>query len=212
MIYISFDIGVKNLALCILKQSDTKIQVIDWRIITLAETKKELKGIDDIAERIFMEMDNIMGQLKEQNINSVDYVLIENQPSNLNGVMKTIQHIIYCYFSLVKFWDKEVQNVILVNASLKTKNHVYQPNIPLEKPEESAKKNSKGFKREKYKLNKATSIAICNEYIKDDPKLLEIFQTNKKKDDLCDACLQAVSYIRSKTKEDLTRYDSLHHY
>lgn len=211
MIYISFDIGVKNLAVCILEHTDT-IKILDWRIIALADSNKELKGIDDIAERVYMEMDNLVGQLKEQGIEMIDYVLIENQPSNLNGVMKTIQHIIYCYFSLVKHWDKEVGNVVLVNASLKTKNHEYQPDIPMTLPSQDAKKNAKGFKREKYKLNKATSIAICNHYIADDPELLEIFKENKKKDDLCDACLQAVSYIRNKTKnsEELSKLNKLY--
>ena len=122
MIYVSFDIGVKNLALCVLKKTDV-ITIIDWRIIALAESKKEIKGIDDISERIYIEMDNIIGDLKLRGINVIDYVLIENQPSNLNGIMKTIQHIIYCYFSLIKYWDKDVKNVILVNASLKTKTH-----------------------------------------------------------------------------------------
>jgi len=73
MIYISFDIGVKNLAICILKHTNI-IQIIDWRIITLAETKKEFKGIDDITERIFTEMDNVIGQLKELGIDLIDYV------------------------------------------------------------------------------------------------------------------------------------------
>jgi len=198
MIYISFDIGVKNLAICILKHTNI-IQIIDWRIITLAETKKEFKGIDDITERIFTEMDNVIGQLKELGIDLIDYVLIENQPSNLNGVMKTIQHIIYCYFSLIKHWDKEVGNVILVNASLKTKNHEYQPHINVQ-IDENAKKNSKGFKRDKYKINKAISIDICKHYIEGDSKLLELFEQNKKKDDLSDSCLQAVSFIRNKIK------------
>ena len=210
MIYISFDIGVKNLALCILKQTDI-LQVIDWRIITLAETKKELKGIDDIAERIFVEMDNIIGGLKENGINFVDFILIENQPSNLNGIMKTIQHIIYCYFSLIKHWDSEVKSVVLVNASLKSKHHEYQPDINI-CIDDNVKKNSKGFKREKYKINKATSIAICNQYISDDSKLLDIFQHNKKKDDLCDACLQAISFIRSRTKnqDELSKFNKVY--
>ena len=131
MIYVSFDIGVKNLALCIIKKVDEThiLEIIDWRIIALADSKKEIKGIEDITERIYMAMDNIMGELKNKNINIIDYVLIENQPSNLNGIMKTIQHIIYGYFSLIKFWDKDINNVLLINASLKTKNHKYIINI-----------------------------------------------------------------------------------
>ena len=193
MIYISFDIGIKNLALCILKKTDEKITILDWRIISLADKKKDIKGIDDIAERIYMELDNIIGYLKEREINEIDYVLIENQPSNLNGMMKTIQYIIYCYFSLLKYWDKIIENVVLVNASLKTKTHEYKPDIQIKMDET---KNSKGFRRDKYKMNKQTSIEICKNYIKDNEDLCEIFDNNKKKDDLCDACLQAVAYIR----------------
>jgi hypothetical protein len=214
MIYISFDIGVKNLALCIIKKNDiadtqNTLEIIDWRIIALADSKKEIKGIEDITERIYMNMDNIVGDLKSKNINTIDYVLIENQPSNLNGIMKTIQHIIYGYFSLIKFWDKEVGNVILINASLKTKHHNYVINIANTKPDEL--KNKKGFRKDKYKNNKLLSIELCKQYISEDEYLKKLFNENKKKDDLSDACLQAISYIRSTTKEDITnKYNKIY--
>jgi hypothetical protein len=205
MIYISFDIGIKNLALCILKKTDEEISILDWRIISLADKKKDIKGIDDIAERIYMELDNIIGYLKEREINEIDYVLIENQPSNLNGMMKTIQYIIYCYFSLLKYWDKIIGNVVLVNASLKTKTHEYKPDIQIKMDEIQKTKNSKGFRRDKYKMNKQTSIEICKNYIKDDSYLCEIFDNNKKKDDLCDACLQTVAYIRHNDPDSVNK-------
>ena len=208
MIYISFDIGIKNLALCILKKTD-KIEVLDWRIIAIAESKKELKGIDDISERVYNEMDIIVGFLKEANINMIDYVLIENQPSNLNGIMKTIQHIIYNYFNLIKHWDKDVDNVVLVNASLKSRTHEYVPDITYDESE--GKKNAKNFRRSKYVYNKKLSIDICQNYIKDNERLKDIFVNNKKKDDLSDACLQAVSYIRTNIKnESLDNYNVLY--
>jgi hypothetical protein len=213
MIYISFDIGVKNLAMCILKKTDV-ITILDWRIIVLAEAKKDIKGVEDISERIYLEMDNVVGELKEKGIDIIDYVLIENQPSNLNGIMKTIQHIIYGYFNLIKHWDKEVDNVILVNASLKTKTHSYKPDI-LIKTEDA--KNSKGFRRNKYKLNKQLSVEICKHYIKDNEYLSALFAENKKKDDLSDSCLQAVAYIRNNVKgndkekeEFLEKYNKLY--
>ena len=218
MIYISFDIGVKNLALCILRQTEI-LEILDWRIIALASSKKEIKGIDDISERIYIEMDNIIGGLKNRGINMIDYVLIENQPSNLNGIMKTIQHIIYGYFSLVKYWDKEVGNVVLVNASLKTKNHIYLINMEANAANAAAKdsvdggeaRNKKGFRRDKYKNNKMLSIELCREYISENEQLKKRFNENKKKDDLSDACLQAVSYIRSNTKGDITnKYNKLY--
>lgn len=213
MIYISFDIGVKNLAVCIIRHTEI-LEILDWRIIALASSKKEIKGIDDISERIYIEMDNIIGGLKSMDINMIDYVLIENQPSNLNGIMKTIQHIIYGYFSLVKYWDKEVGNVILVNASLKTKNHIYVINmgeIVGKTGVGEGIRNKKGFRRDKYKNNKMLSIELCREYISDDEKLQNIFSENKKKDDLSDACLQAVSYIRSNTKGDISdKYNKIY--
>jgi hypothetical protein len=205
--------------MCILRKTDV-ITILDWRIIVLAEAKKDIKGIEDISERIYFEMDNVVGELKEKGINTIDYVLIENQPSNLNGIMKTIQHIIYGYFNLIKHWDKEVNNVILVNASLKTKTHNYKPDIQPkpDKPDKSDKpdkpetsKNSKGFRRDKYKLNKQLSIEICKDYIKDNAYLSALFAENKKKDDLSDACLQAVAYIRNNIKdESLEKYNKLY--
>ena len=198
VIYISFDIGIKNLAMCILEKTEDEIHVLDWRIITLAEKKKDIKGVDDISERIYMELDNVIGFLNGKGIDDIDYVLIENQPSNLNGMMKSIQYIIYCYFSLLKYWDKVVENVVLVNAGLKTKTHDYKPDVQV-KMDATPKtaKNIKGFRNDKYKMNKQTSIEICKNYIKDDETLCDIFDNNKKKDDLCDACLQAVAYIRT---------------
>jgi hypothetical protein len=72
-------------------------------------------------------------------------------------------------------------------------------------------KNIKGFRNDKYKMNKQTSIEICKNYIKDDETLCDIFDNNKKKDDLCDACLQAVAYIRTNTNEDKnkTKYNKV---
>ena len=75
MIYISFDIGVKNLAVCIIKKTDI-LEILDWRIIALASSKKEIKGIEDISERIYIEMDNIIGNLKNININMIRYNII----------------------------------------------------------------------------------------------------------------------------------------
>jgi len=55
------------------------------------------------------------------------------------------------------------------------------------------------------------SIEICENYIKDSETLSEIFNNNKKKDDLSDACLQAVAYIRNNLKnESLDNYDILY--
>jgi hypothetical protein len=202
MIYISFDIGVKNLALCILKRIDNTVTIIDWNIITLADNKKQIKGVNKISEVLYYELDNIIGKLQDIDIKYIDKVIIENQPSNLNGIMKTIQFLIYGYFDLLRHWDKVVGEVILINPSLKLQNHTYTPQTFA---------SSSTDRREKYKLNKQQSIEICKQYIADDQDLVKIFMNHKKKDDLADTCLQTISYMR-KNGSDVTsiQLDTIH--
>lgn len=195
MIYISFDIGIKNLALCILEYNNSEISIIDWRVITLFDKKKDVNGINSLSEILFLELDNIIGLLKELNQDYIDYVLIENQPSNLNGIMKTVQLLIFSYFSLLNHWDKIVDNVLLINASLKLQNHNYNPDIPIKIDTTRTKKQQKN---DKYRINKYLGIEITKYYIKNNTFLNEYFIKYKKKDDLADTLLQTVSYIKKK--------------
>lgn len=193
MLYISFDIGVKNLALCILKQTDSLIKVIDWRVITLAEKKKDINGLNTISENLFYELDNIVGSIEELKYEKIDYVLIENQPSNLNGIMKSIQLLIFSYFMLLKHWDKLNMNVLLINASLKLQYHTFKPEPLIKFDSQRTKKEQK---RDKYRNNKNDGIEITKYYIKDNKILYDYFTKHKKKDDLADTLLQTVSYIK----------------
>ena len=193
MLYISFDIGVKNLALCILKQTDSLIEVIDWRVITLAEKKKDINGLNAISENLFYELDNIVGSIEELKYEKIDYVLIENQPSNLNGIMKSIQLLIFSYFMLLKHWDKLSLNVLLINASLKLQYHTFKPEPLIKFDSQRTKKEQK---RDKYRNNKNDGIEITKYYIKDNKFLHDYFTKHKKKDDLADTLLQTVSYIK----------------
>lgn len=195
MIYISFDIGIKNLALCILEYNNNEISIIDWRVITLFDKKKDVNGINSLSEILFLELDNIIGLLKELNHDYIDYVLIENQPSNLNGIMKTVQLLIFSYFSLLNHWDKIVDNVLLINASLKLQNHNYNPDIPIKIDTTKTKKQQKN---DKYRINKYLGIEITKYYIKNNTFLNEYFIKYKKKDDLADTLLQTISYIKKK--------------
>ena len=192
MLYISFDIGVKNLALCILNQDNNLIEIIDWRVITLVEKKKDINGLNSISEILFYELDNIMGSLEELKYDKIYYVLIENQPSNLNGIMKSIQLLIFSYFSLLKHWDKLNMNVLLINASLKLQYHTFKPE-PLKIDNTRTKKQQKS---DKYRKNKSDGIEITKYYIKENEILNNYFTKHIKKDDLADTLLQTVSYIK----------------
>lgn len=195
MIYISFDIGVKNLAFSILDDKDNKISIIDWKVISLAEKGEKIKGgINEISYRLYVELDNIIGELNDKGYNKISTVLIENQPSNLNGIMKTIQLLIYSYFNLLKHWDNIIEQVILISPILKLQNHTYIPttrkNLDIDR--------KKLKRKEQYANNKKDGIELCEYYIKDNIELYEYFKNHKKKDDLADCLLQAISHIRKK--------------
>lgn len=193
MIYISFDIGIKNLALCILENNENNINIIDWRVISLADKKKDIKGLNLISEILFYELDNIIGSIEELKYKTIDYVLIENQPSNLNGIMKSIQLLIFSYFSLLKHWDKFIGEVLLINASLKLQYHTFKPEPLIIIDSNRTKKEQK---RDKYRNNKNDGIEITKYYIIDNELLKNYFLKHKKKDDLADTLLQTISYIK----------------
>ena len=109
--------------------------------------------------------------------------------------MKTVQLLIFSYFSLLNHWDKIVDNVLLINASLKLQNHNYNPDIPIKIDTTKTKKQQKN---DKYRINKYLGIEITKYYIKNNTFLNEYFIKYKKKDDLADTLLQTVSYIKKK--------------
>ena len=155
--------------------------------------KKDINGLNSISEILFYELDNIMGSLEELKYDKIDYVLIENQPSNLNGIMKSIQLLIFSYFSLLKHWDKLNMNVLLINASLKLQYHTFKPESLIKIDNTRTKKEQK---RDKYRNNKNDGIEITKYYIKNNENLNTYFTKYKKKDDLADTLLQTVSYIK----------------
>lgn len=179
MITISFDIGIKNLAVCVMKCNEPLI----LHLISLFPKCPKAISIDKLSDSIYTNLDVLMGDIKNKfgDDAKIDNVLIENQPSRINGKMKTVQMIIYSYFYNLKHYENTVLNIHLVNPSLKLQEY----NLPKLKD-----------KRESYKQNKQTSIDLCMDIYKDNPYILGVIQENSKKDDLCDALLQGLAWIK----------------
>ena len=122
---LSFDIGIKNLAYCIMYKDETiletninNIKIIDWDIIQLIEDGIKCKGVslNIITEVLYTKLRDIF----------LDYditeVLLENQPVLKNPVMKSIQMILYSYFQYDKIiMGRDITNIKLINASNKLK-------------------------------------------------------------------------------------------
>lgn len=180
---LSFDIGVKNLACCaftVSDQSDTA-RLHYWNVLSLAAEKERIPCVNELALRLFSALDDLVTELKEP----IDIVLLENQPSRLNGAMKSIQMMIYSYFQLRRHWEGLCDSVHMISASQKLLGHTHTI------PEPDQKKSLVG-----YKLNKWRGIQYASKYIEGCDKLCAYFNSNKKKDDLADAMLQGLSWAR----------------
>lgn len=223
-VILSIDVGIKNLGVCLMLINDKKEidEIIIWKTISLIENNSEIcsgvlkngkscksqgkykyednyycmkhkcdgsiltnkmkaSDIDIITlgRNIKRELDEL---LKDISIN-IDYVLIENQISTLATRMKTIQGMIIQYFII-----KDIKNIDVVSSQNKLKLLKEYDNV------ENIKKTS-------YTERKKLGINLTNRILDSTEKLSK----NKalfigKKDDLADALLQAIYYIKYKIK------------
>lgn len=110
-----------------------------------------------------------------------DVVLIEKQPDR-NKKMKMVEHFLQAYF-VIKIPDKET---IIYDARHKIPDVV-------------------GAGKAQYRKRKQTSIDRCKEFLEKGPEgnrhWLETFKKSKKKDDLADTVMQALSFNRTTVKQ-----------
>jgi hypothetical protein len=177
MLIISFDIGIVNLGLTILKDNN----ILIWEVIKLLDKVKNI-NINNLSEIIYIRMDDIIGRLKDITNDKIDYILLENQPSK--GIMKTTQMLLYGYFYNLKYYDNYINEIVQVSASIKL---------------EGVEMDKTCSKTQQYRNNKKKSIEICKQLIDNDIKLNEILNEYKlKQDDLCDSLLQIIGFLKKK--------------
>lgn len=111
-----------------------------------------------------------------------DVVLIEKQPDR-NKKMKMVEHFLHAYF-VIKIPDKET---IIYDARHKIPDVV-------------------GAGKAQYRKRKQTAIDRCKEFLENGPEgnrhWLETFKKSKKKDDLADTVMQALSFNRAIPQKD----------
>ena len=195
MLTVSFDIGIVNLAVCVLQDD----KVIIWKVISLFEKKPNYIPISKISESVYINMDALIGDIayalkKSHTEIYIDNVLLENQPQRINGTMKSVQMLLFGYFYNLKHYDGIVNKVHQVNASLKLKGH------------DILKSAYCSNKSQRYKNNKKDGIVICSSYISSCKFLSNLLACHKKKDDLCDSFLQAVSWLREYKKTTIKKF------
>jgi hypothetical protein len=105
MIILSFDIGIKNLAYCLLDSEDNTI--LDWNVL-------DCSGKDETL-RVIQELDKL------EYLAEADVVLLQKQPS-FNPKMRNISTALYVYFILrIKHEQNRNATIMFYQAKYKLK-------------------------------------------------------------------------------------------
>ena len=136
---------------------------------------------------------NLYKQLEENNyFSNFDYVIIENQPVLKNPTMKSIQMILYSYFSFKSLNIQSFKDLILMNASNKLK--VYKGEVDKDEIDKINNLKSKYSRNKKISILHTRLILEEHEYNKNNWN--GFFDKNKKKDDLADSFLMILYYLK----------------
>lgn len=153
-------------------------------------SKKKISGtscmkqsVDTTAYKLYTILDKIPELMQ------VEKILIENQPSMKNPTMKTIASLLFGYFVMRGFVDKNmtkstIKELKFVSPSNKLKVNKTTTDNVLAKGKETDKV---------YKMTKKLGVKYCQSLIT--KKDLDFLTGYKKKDDLCDAFLQGFQYL-----------------
>jgi hypothetical protein len=167
---VSIDVGIKNLAFCLI---DEKLHIYDWKVVDISTDCKKC-NIEALADNIYKGLDTHMENWKD-----VDHVLIENQPVLKNPTMKTVQILVYGYFHSLKMRGHSL-DVRFISAKSKL---AVAGVVPCTKY------------KSKYSNTKMSSVLTTEHYLRDH-EMRDFFSELKKKDDLSDCFLQAVYFIQ----------------
>ena len=183
MIIISFDVGIKNLAFCIM---DYEKKIHRWENLCIVPEEKKCKEIkiDKLINSILRSLDKNFYSLQ-----NVSIIFIENQPSMKNPVMKSVQTVIHSFFEYSKIKNNYNYEINLVSATSKLKIDFFSY------PEKILSMKNK------YLQKKKKSIFLCEKLLKEmvfNESFFEFFQKSKKKDDLADAFLYIIYYLQNK--------------
>jgi len=193
---LSFDVGIVNLAYCII-ETLPEPKILHWEIIELAKRGNTFSahittsGIAEIYLTLINQLDT------RAHLLDVDLVLIEKQPS-FNPKMRIIAGCLQTYFYIRGVVDKTTDKIKSVEFfSPKHKLKCYTgPEIDI------SSKNGKTVKG-KYAQTKKMGVEIARRKLveyNETPEFIQFFESSKKRDDLSDCYLQALTYTSFKQK------------
>lgn len=215
--YLSFDVGIRNLAYCwlsvdpelSLRHADA-VQIHDWSIIDL----DKVSSIETCCKRLVKVLHDKFAESANFKTDSKLHVFIERQPRGRSAIMMAIQMFICCFFEYQNCVSQDCHNKIqFVNAGkklslvkffrdelgMKQEEVDTVPKNQVETVPKNTKKAAKAkLQRIKYTDNKRVAVQMCKFYLENvsqDYANLALLDAYPKKDDLCDAFLQAFAIV-----------------
>lgn len=169
---VSFDVGVKNLAYCILDEET----ILKWNVVEIV-----YKTNEELCIRLVEVLD------KYPELLTVNRVVIEKQPSK-NNKMRIVEALLNSYFVIkgITVSTNPVEKVIVYSAKHKLGSNTMK---------------GKSNYRERKKLSMTRCEKYIQTTNQND-EFIQQYNSSKKKDDLADSLLQGLSYLNiNKFKE-----------
>lgn len=221
MIIISFDVGTRNLALCILgscdgggeleegNNDDEHMSVLAWNVFDLKNGSTSALRTDILVERLidtlyeyFIES-GMLVSLASAHPDTNFRIVIERQPRKASSAMLSVQMAISSFFRVLRrasiIPPSTISRVEFISPGIKLRaSDGYDPPALDSSGENRAskKKSLARSKGQRYRYNKTwvqskVHTLIHTGTIKCDEAVIHAFSNSKKKDDYCDALWQA---------------------
>jgi hypothetical protein len=199
MSVISFDIGIKNLAVIHLVRDDAaeaapRLEIVDWDVLNLVPDGQKVKSqsLDETTRTLYTMLEQRWqtGTWQSEAVRGKELViLIENQPAMKNPIMKSIQMLVYGFFAYKQVVTGVPLSIRLMSATCKLK---LGKDLPLEC-------NTKS--KSTYIQNKKKAVAYTDHFLKlvckNPDAWAGVLTDRKKKDDVADCFLQALYFFQS---------------
>lgn len=201
MHFISFDIGIRNLAFCVAEVQNNEhnqLTLHRWENVDL----NARKGVP-ILDALLDVLDDITFGENSNFGNGPVTVVVENQPSKGRKMMSVIQVFIESFFRIMTRYhgDSKRFKVVAISPKIKNRNFVISGG--------GFENEGKKSRNAKYRFNKRQSIATVSKLLSDQ-LLLDNASSNYSKyfceapprkkntiklDDLADCALQLYAYV-----------------
>lgn len=156
----------------------------------IKKPKKKKRSVFEYAKRIKRAID------AKPHLKNVNYVVVENQPSNLNPIMKSVQIMVFSYFSFLHGTKEGSQIVSVNNANARQKEKLPTKDEDWPGSAYELKVNERYTRvKDRYRRRKILCLEYAKMCLHDAPEYLSFLENHSKQDDLTDSFLQATDWF-----------------